>query len=355
MSAPLPSRPNLDHLRRQAKALLAAWKSGDHEATQEFIAHLPAASGLSLAAARRATFKLADAQSVVARRSGFASWKALTRHVEALRDLEGEWRFDALEVDGQEIPAAAIARSRMLFDGDRFRMESPEGNYDGTFVIDTTTTPMRLDITFVEGPEAGNTAAAIWTRDGDALVICLGLVGSTRPTAFVTSPGSGHALERLTRVSAARPEHVDGGTPPPPRPKVDAPPADPSRFDGPITPMLRRLEGEWAAVRLVTQGEPVRKEWLPYGSRVGKGNTVKVTFGGQVMLHARIALDETATPVAVDYLHLAGAQKGNVSLGVMAWDGEEVTFLMAPPGEPRPTAVAEPTARQTFSRWRRKG
>ena len=45
-------------------------------------------------------FRLADAQSVVARQTGFASWPALSRHVQHLRALEGEWQFTRIEVDG---------------------------------------------------------------------------------------------------------------------------------------------------------------------------------------------------------------------------------------------------------------
>src|SRR5690349_2376008 len=95
VSLSLTTRPNLDHLRGQAKTLLAELKAGDADAARMFIAHLPKARGLSPAKARAAGFRLSDAQSVVARRSGFASWPALARHVDLLRALEGEWRFES--------------------------------------------------------------------------------------------------------------------------------------------------------------------------------------------------------------------------------------------------------------------
>src|SRR4051812_49338703 len=199
MTRTLTTRPNLDHFRGQAKTLLAALRSGDSDAARAFIEHLPNARGLSLAKVRAAELRLADAQSVVARRSGFASWPALVRHVEQLRALEGEWAFDSLQVDGSDMPRAMIAASKLLLDGDRFRMESPEGNYDGRFTIDTAAKPMQIDIEFVEGSEAGNTVHGLFKLDGDALTICLGLAGSSRPTTFATKPGSGHALERLRR------------------------------------------------------------------------------------------------------------------------------------------------------------
>ena len=225
MATSLPARPNLDHLRRQAKALLAALHDGDAVAANAFIAYLPAAHALTPARVRQAGFRLADAQSVVARTSGFASWPALAHHVQDLRGLEGAWQFATLEIDGGPMHPAAIGSSRLLIDGDRFRMESPEATYDGVFLIDVETTPRTIDIEFVEGPEAGETARGIYRLEADRLTICLGLVGASRPKSFKTSKGSGHALETLTRADAARPAGVTGGRRPPNASPVASEPA----------------------------------------------------------------------------------------------------------------------------------
>jgi uncharacterized protein (TIGR03067 family) len=355
MTRTLTTRPNLDHFRGQAKTLLAELRSGDTAAARTFIEHLPKARGLSAAQARSAGFRLADAQSVVARRTGFQSWPALVRHVDQLRMLEGEWSFETLQVDGSDMPRALVAQSKLLLDGDRFRMESPEATYDGRFAIDTSTTPMRIDIEFVEGPEAGNWSYGVFERHDDRLTICLGLVGATRPTTFATSPGSGHALERLWRVSEQRPTGVAGGVAEPSGVSEAVPnrAVEPGDFATASSPILRRLEGAWVPVRLVTNGEEMPAEWLPFGSRSGTGNEVKVVFGGQVMLHVKIRIDEDVQPIAVDYLHLRGTDKGKVSHGIMEWLGEEVRFLVATSGEPRPTSFSAPGAGQTLSHWKR--
>jgi hypothetical protein len=60
MSRDLPWRPDFDHLRKQAKALLRAMRL------------------------QRAETTLADAQHAVAREYGFASWPKLKAHIEAL-------------------------------------------------------------------------------------------------------------------------------------------------------------------------------------------------------------------------------------------------------------------------------
>jgi uncharacterized protein (TIGR03067 family) len=350
----LPARPHLDHLRRQAKTLLARLHDGDRSAAQAFIEHLPDARALTPAAVRAADFRLADAQSVVARQTGFASWPALAHHVQDLRSLEGEWRFTSLEIDGAAVPAAVLRDSRLLIDGDRFRMESPEANYDGVFTIDVDARPPHIDIEFVEGPEAANRCCGLYELDGDRLTLCLGLAGASRPQGFVTRPGSGHALERLHRASAARPANVTGGTPSAATPARTGEREDPSTFDLPMTPLLRRLEGDWVPVELVKDGKPLPAGWLAFGSRTATGNEVKVVFGGQTMVHAKVRVDERATPMAVDYLNLAGAQAGTVSHGIMEWVGDEVRFLMAGPGEPRPADFSTVSPDATRSRWRRR-
>jgi len=328
----LPARPDLDHLRRQAKKLLAKKKASE-----------------------RATYRLADAQLEVAKKTGFGNWPALAHHVQDLRALEGEWRFADLEVDGQAVPASMLGASRILIDGDRFRTESPEANYEGVFIIDVEATPKRIDIEFVEGPEEGNWSYGIYELQGDRLMFCLGLVGSARPLRFATEKGSGHALEHLTRASAARPAHVTGGVRKAGSESASAvaPAVDPAAFDGPITPLLKKLQGEWLAVELDRDAKPMPKEWLAYGSRTMDGNETKVVFGGQTMVHAKVRIDDSVTPIAVDYLNLSGQAKGRVSLGIMDWVGGEVRFLMASPGSPRPTEFSSGPG-LTLSRWTKK-
>ncbi|MEP6496011.1 MAG: TIGR03067 domain-containing protein [bacterium] len=356
MTSPLATRPNLVHFRGQAKTLLAELRAGDSAAARAFIAHLPRARDMSAAQARAVGFRLVDAQSVIARRSGFSSWKMLSRHVEQLRALEGEWHFDALQVDGSDVPSAMIAQSRLLIDGDRFRMESIEANYDGRFRIDASALPMQIDITFVEGPEAGNQSYGLFRLHSDRLTLCLGLVGAPRPTAFSTRAGSGHALEQLRRSSIARPAGVTGGAAVIDEPTRATPldRADPGDFSVEASPLLARLEGRWLPVRLVTAGQEMRADWLPLGSRTCTRNEATVVFGGQVMLHVKMRIDERTTPVAVDYLHLQGRDAGKVSKGIMQWLNDEVCFLMAAAGQERPTDFSSAGgAGATLSQWKR--
>jgi ankyrin repeat protein len=76
----LPDRPDLDVLRRQARALQQAVRAGDPAALARANQHHPEALPTS------ATFALAAAQFVLAREYGFASWPRLRRYVEVMAE-----------------------------------------------------------------------------------------------------------------------------------------------------------------------------------------------------------------------------------------------------------------------------
>jgi hypothetical protein len=83
----LPSNPNLDHLKYQAKDLLkdhAARDAGAAQRIREFHPRFHRATDAEMFAAQ---LKLSDAQLTIARESGFPSWARLKRHVEKPADL----------------------------------------------------------------------------------------------------------------------------------------------------------------------------------------------------------------------------------------------------------------------------
>ncbi len=73
MAKTLPARPNLDHLRGQAKSLLADLRNGKASAVQTFLKHLPAARRMTPDGVRRAGLRLADAQSATPARPAAAA------------------------------------------------------------------------------------------------------------------------------------------------------------------------------------------------------------------------------------------------------------------------------------------
>lgn len=84
MSKPLPSRPSLEQLKKQAKDLLQSLHSREPEATQRVREFHPDFSKLADSALANVEFSLADAQLTLAREYGFASWAKLKARVEML-------------------------------------------------------------------------------------------------------------------------------------------------------------------------------------------------------------------------------------------------------------------------------
>jgi hypothetical protein len=78
----LPSNPNLDHLRHQAKDLLKEHAAHDAAAAQRIREFHPRFKRAADAEIFAAQLKLSDAQLTIARESGFPSWTRLKRHIE---------------------------------------------------------------------------------------------------------------------------------------------------------------------------------------------------------------------------------------------------------------------------------
>lgn len=92
---PIPARPNLQLDRKRAKSLLAAARRGQAAALHRFIVHHPRFADQNDPAALRQRLALHDAQLVVAREYGFASWPQWKQFVE-MRRLDRAQRAAAL-------------------------------------------------------------------------------------------------------------------------------------------------------------------------------------------------------------------------------------------------------------------
>ena len=78
----LPSRPNLDHLKRQAKDLLKDHAARSPEAAQRIREFHPRFHHATDAEILGASLSLNEAQLTIAREYGFPSWTRLKRHIE---------------------------------------------------------------------------------------------------------------------------------------------------------------------------------------------------------------------------------------------------------------------------------
>ena len=92
----LPLRPSLEHLQKQAKALLKAVNEGDRDAALKFRTSRPALAKASDTEIATAKLSLRDAQAAIAREYGFEKWSDLKKRVTELS------QSDLVEVETME-------------------------------------------------------------------------------------------------------------------------------------------------------------------------------------------------------------------------------------------------------------
>jgi uncharacterized protein (TIGR03067 family) len=245
--------------------------------------------------------------------------------------LQGNWNITALEIEGQQMPSTG---SRIIINGDRFTTVAMGAEYGGTIEIDTSKKPKRFDLTFTEGPEMGNRSLGIYELEGDTWRICLGLTGKTRPRKFATAPGSGHALETLSRGTAEEEA-----------PEVPAPATAADSVD--------EMSGEWQMVSCIRDGYTLEPMLVKSGRRIGRGGETTTMFGKQVFMKARYTLDATQNPKTIDYAITDGASKGKTQYGIYEMDGELLRICYAGPGKSRPTDFTSATGDgKTVTVWK---
>lgn len=106
------------------------------------------------------------------------------------RNIEGTWLPVKAELAGQPMTDASLKSIRYLKLA-RGKYEVQAESLDkGDYTINPAAKPKVIDITGVEGANAGKKIPAIYQLDGDRLTICYGLGGTQRPTEFKTEEGT---------------------------------------------------------------------------------------------------------------------------------------------------------------------
>jgi uncharacterized protein (TIGR03067 family) len=240
-----------------------------------------------------------------------------------LEKLQGKWQVIAFEMDGRKIPPGSAS---IVIEGTNFTSLSMGAQYEGTMVVDATATPKTFDVKFHKGPHKGETSLGIYELDGDTWRICIGLAGVQRPTKFAAEPGTGHALETLTRaVAGAAAEQEE-----------------------PAREPVAELEGEWFMLSCFQDGKPMDAKICASARRVFHGNQTTMLVFDQVYMKSRFTVNRASTPSAIDYLDT------NQS-GIYEVDGEGLRTCLAAARQPRPADfTATPGDGRTVSEWSRR-
>jgi hypothetical protein len=194
MKRQLPSRPNLEQLKIQARELLKAHKSRDPEAIRRIHETHPRLLKASAAQVGEAILRLSDAQLVIAREYGFESWPKLKAHVERCQLEEILRQFKkAFENDDVALFRALLERHPQL----KAKINEPIGHFDSP-LINCARSPAMFDALVEAGADIN--AKSRWWAGG------FGFLHSARPEL------AQHAIERGADVdvhAAARLGMID--------------------------------------------------------------------------------------------------------------------------------------------------
>ena len=113
VSRGLPERPHLDVPKREARELLEDWRAGQPEALDRIRRRHPKFREADHAAIAAGTFRLNDAQLVIAREYGFSSWPELKQRINCEHSRAG-FGSDAIHDDDREAARAVLAREPNL-------------------------------------------------------------------------------------------------------------------------------------------------------------------------------------------------------------------------------------------------
>jgi len=250
--------------------------------------------------------------------------------------IQGSWTITALEVDGQAMPPAMLEAGLVTVKGNRFTSTGMGPVYEGVLKLKAKTSPRQFDLEFDAGPEKGNTNLGIYELNGDTWKICLATRGTVRPSSFVSTAGSGFAVETLTRGAVAKPKAVK------------------ARTAKNSSAAATEFEGEWQMISGVMNGQAMSKSDVQWVKRVTRGNQTSVIAGPQVLMSMQFTHDPAATPKTIEYVHTAGANKGKTQYGIYEFEGDVLKICASTPGTARPSEFeSKPGDGKTFTVWKR--
>ncbi len=118
------------------------------------------------------------------------SLRVFKRCAEEKQSLEGVWVPADAELAGVKLPVESLKNWKLTLKTEQYQFENGKEADQGTWSVDTSKTPLAMDITGTEGPNKGKTILAICELSKDGLKICYDLGGKSRPTEFMTKPGT---------------------------------------------------------------------------------------------------------------------------------------------------------------------
>jgi uncharacterized protein (TIGR03067 family) len=245
--------------------------------------------------------------------------------------LQGSWKLTSVERNGEEISADFLQSAKLVVKGERYSVTAGDQSAVATFKMDASRRPKQIDFTYIEGPQKGETIQGIYEVEGDTYRMCRGLTsGTERPTKFAAPADSGLIFVIMKREKA-KSANGDG---------AQAKASNGSRSAA-AEAELKRFEGTWLYLEVVTDGKPVPEESFK-GSRLvlaGEEFTLKES---DATYRGTYTVDPTVKPKTLDVTFSDGPEAGKTIKGIYDLTGDRCKVCIALGDQPRPTEFASP-------------
>ena len=259
---------------------------------------------------------------------------------EELASFQGVWSYDLQQLWDWPPPIGIGEDGKGRTSEKRWRVTrnqltwvSQQGErIHASFKLDPFKTPKEIDITFLSGPFKGEKSLGIYESqkgNANALWVCLTNPGTDAPRPTDISASS---FKKQTMIGLHRLEE------PEPAPLADAL----ERFQG--TFMMELCDSVNPTLH-ATQAEVAKWRWNI------KGNELVWSLQGEEW-KAKLKIDASRRPKAIDVTYESGPFKGETCLGMYEWggiDGKSLMIAIQDPGSraPRPKEIGMSGSSQT--------
>jgi uncharacterized protein (TIGR03067 family) len=130
---------------------------------------------------------------------------------------------------------------------------------------------------------------------------------------------------------------------------ADEPKSDANKKD------LERLQGDWAAVSMIRDGQELPDDDVQSLFRTMKGDQYTVFLFKKVIGKGTFKIDASKKPKTIDLQAASAAAKGQPILGIYDFDGDKWKICYANPGKERPQEfTAKEGSGHTLAVWERE-
>ena len=219
------------------------------------------------------------------------------------KNLQGTWQAVYLEANGEKSPDDQVKELQIVIKGDELFAVRPEGeDQKCKFKLGTSKTLNMVDLSPVDGPDKGKTAAGIYSLKNGQLKLCVNLFGkdtTQRPTEFKTKAGDGVGFAILERAAD-----------------------DKSANDA------KDLQGVWQAVDAEGNGEKLPADQVQELKIVIKGDELFAVKPSGEDPKNKFKLDSSKTPKTIDVTPIDGEDKGTIHAGIYSLKKGRLTLCL---------------------------